>query len=273
MAKILRGDIVAQKIISDLEPEIQDLKAKNIKPVLAIILIGDDPASKIYVNQKQSRVEALGFSFNLYEFLPIATEVQIIELIEKLDQAEHVDGILVQLPLPHSFKKEKILGKINLKKDIDALNKNSKYKSPTAQAILEILKFYKIPIKQKKMVIVGKGILVGKPLAKLAKGAGANVTICDNKTKNLKMIIKKAEILVAGVGKENLIKDNMVSRDCVVVDAGTQVVNGSQVGDVDFGNVARKVKAITPPKGGVGPVTVACLIRNLIISAKNRERS
>ena len=273
MAKILRGDIVADKIISDLSNEMKNLKAKNIKPVLAVILIGDDPASKIYVTQKQTRVEALEFSFNLYEFLPIATESQIIDLIEKLNRAEHVDGILVQLPLPHSFQKEKILNKIKPEKDIDALTKNSKYKSPTAQAILEILKFYKIPIKKKKVVVVGKGILVGKPLLRLAKDLGANVASCDNKTKDLRKIAKTADILVSGVGKKNLVKHNMISEKCIVIDAGTQVVKGLQEGDVDFKKVAKKAAAITPPKGGVGPVTVAVLVKNLIMAAKNRKNS
>ena len=149
----------------------------------------------------------------------------------------------------------------------------SRYKSPTASGILEILKYYKISIRNKKVVIVGKGMLVGMPFAELAKTLGAKVAICDKGTKDLSKAAKKADILVSGAGKEKLIDKNMVSGKSIVVDAGTQVIKGSQVGDVDFKNVARKVKAIVPPKEGLGPVTIACLIRNLIHAAKSRGRT
>jgi len=273
MSKILDGRKVADKIISSLSDEIEDLKAKNIKPVLCVILIGDNPASKIYVTQKKKRIEGLGLGFNLYEFLHIATNEQVIELIEKLNRAEHVDGILIQLPFPYSFKKEKILEKINPKKDIDSLTKNSKYKSPTAQAIWEILRFYKISVKNKKVVVIGKGDLVGKPFGKLAKDLGAKITVCNKKTKDINQYSKKADILVSGTGQAGLIKSNMVSNKTVIIDAGTSSDSGSQKGDVDFKNVCRKVKAITPPTGGVGPVTIACLIRNLIKAVKFRKSS
>ena len=273
MSKILSGKIVADKIISDLSGDLESLKAKNIKPNLAVILVGDDLASKIYIEKKQSRVEGLGLGFNLYEFLPSAFSEQVIELIDQLNQAEHIDGILVQLPLPRSFEKEKIIKSIDSAKDIDGLVENSKFISPTAQAILEILNFYKISISGKKVIVIGKGDLAGKPFSKLAKENNANVVNCDKKTKNLKDVVKKSDIIVSAAGQSNLITEDMVDKDAIIIDAGTSVENGSQLGDTDFISVSKKVKAITPPKGGVGPVTIACLIKNLVEAVKYRKKS
>jgi methylenetetrahydrofolate dehydrogenase (NADP+)/methenyltetrahydrofolate cyclohydrolase len=273
MTQILNGKIVADKIIADLEVEIELMKAKNIKPTLASISIGDNPVNKIYLRQKQNRVEGLGFGFNLYEFLEIATPEQVTKLIDELNSAIHVDGVLVQLPIPSSFSKKEIVNRINSKKDIDSLSDQSAYQSPTAQAILEIFKFYQIPIKDKKFVIVGKGNLVGAPLVKLAEKEGAKVISYDKKTKNLESKIREADILVAAAGRPKLIKADMVSEKTIVVDAGTSVENGLQTGDVDFLKMNKKVQAITPSKGGVGPVTIACLVKNLILAAKNRQKS
>jgi methylenetetrahydrofolate dehydrogenase (NADP+)/methenyltetrahydrofolate cyclohydrolase len=273
MAKILDGKIVADKIIADLESEIQNLKAKNLKPTLAVISIGDNPVSKIYLHTKQKRIEGLNFGFNLYEFLEIATKEQVIKLINELNAAIHIDGILIQLPIPYHLPKKEILNQIKPEKDIDALISDSPYKSPTAQAILEILKFYQISVKNKKVVIVGRGDLVGKPLAKIVKEKGAEVILSDKQTKDLSNKIRQADILVTATGQKDLIKANMVSKKTIVIDAGTSIENGLQIGDTDFQKVSQKVRAITPPYGGVGPVTIACLIKNLIVAAKHRQNS
>jgi len=256
-AKILSGKKVAEKILADLKSRLRRLKSKGITPGLAVILVGDDPASIKYVQKKQKMAENLGIDFHLYEMLPTVKEYQLIKLIRDLNQSKAIQGILVQLPLPKNLSIQKILDSINPKKDIDGLGSKSFYCSATATGIIKILEFYRIPIKNKQTVILGKGILVGQPLAKIMSQKGAKVENLDIKTFNVEKI-RTADILVAATGQSDLIKAEMVKKGAVVIDCG------APNSEVDFNKVKKKAKAITPVPGGVGPVTVVNLFANLI---------
>lgn len=258
---ILSGKPVAEKIYLSLQ---KDLK-KTSRKYLAVILVGEDPASLSYVKIKEKIAERLGIGFRLYHLSGIASEKEVLELVADLNQNKFVSGIMVQLPLLQSFSEEKILKKIVQEKDIEGFF--GKFSPPTAQAILEILKFYQIGLKNKKIVIVGYGQLVGKPLEKLLKKQGLKPIVCDSKTKDLKGKILTADILISAVGIPSLIKKNMVSEKAVVIDAGTAESKGKIAGDI-AAEVYEKVFAYSPVPGGVGPVTVACLMRNFIEAAK-----
>jgi len=260
---ILRGLPVAQKIYDRLKEKIEELKQKNIKPHLAVILVGDDPASLKYVELKEKKAAELGVEFKFYHLPANVLTKNIEELINDLNKNKFIQGIIIQLPLPKEFATDNLLEKIDPKKDIDGLT--SDYTAPTAAAILEILKFYQIELKDKKIVIVGRGKLVGKPLQKMLMAQTYEPLVCDSETQNLKEETLKADILILATGVPGLIKPGMVKNGAIVIDAGTSESNGKMVGDVDP-EVYQKDISYTPNPGGVGPVTVACLMKNLIDS-------
>lgn len=253
---ILFGKPVAEKIY-------QSLGVKN-HPTMAVVLVCEDPASIAYVHAKEKQAEKLGIDFKLFHLPGIASEKKILEIIEDLNKNKYVNGIIVQLPLPEGIDTDKILAAVTPEKDIDGFS--GKFPPPTAQAILEILKFYEIDLKNKKIVIVGYGRLVGKPLAEMFKKKDIQPIICTSNSDIASETID-ADIIVSATGVPGLIKPDMVSKEAVVIDAGTAESKGKINGDVDVG-VYEKVSAYTPTPGGVGPVTVACLMRNLIEAAK-----
>lgn len=260
---ILDGKLVAQKIYERLEKEIGGLKNKNIQPFLAVILVGEDPASLLYVRKKEERVKQLGIGFKLYHFPAIASESEVLELIGKLNQDNKIHGIVVQLPLPKNFNTAKILKSIDPKKDIENV-------SPAASAILEILHHYNIDFENKKIVLVGHGKLVGQPLHKMLAARAISPLVCDANTYNLKPITLSADIIISGVGEPGLIKADMISEKTIIIDAGTAESSGKTAGDVS--PAAYKIaKSYSPVPGGVGPVTVACLFKNLIEAAKSQN--
>lgn len=266
---ILYGKVVAEKIYQNLIKKLEALKQKNIQPSLAVILVGEEPASLTYVKVKEKIAERLNIGFRLFHLSGIVREDNVKKLIEELNQNKYVSGIIVQLPLPECFEVEKILKLIAPQKDIDGFYGN--FPPPTAQAILEILKYYNISLKEKKIVIIGQGRLVGQPLKRLLLKQGLKPVICDSKTNDLSAKTKSADIIVTATGVPALIKSTMVNVKTTIIDAGASEAKGKIVGDVDR-EVYKKVQSYTPVPGGVGPVTVAILMRNIVAAAKLMEK-
>lgn len=262
---ILDGNKVARKIYQDFTPRIKGL---DFKPCLAVILVGENLVNTTFIQGKEGIVKKLGFDFKLFHLPMVAPQKKVEELIFELNLNSTIQGIVVQLPLPAGFKTREILSKISPDKDVDGFSGD--YPAPTAQAILEILKFYKINYRRKNIVIVGYGILVGQPLEKMLLEEGIKPMICNLKTRNLSKETQAAEILISAAGRPGLIKSNMVSSKAVIIDAGTSESCGKIKGDVER-EVYKKVAAYAPVPGGVGPVTVACLMKNLVEAAKKQR--
>ena len=268
--KILDGKKSAEKIFKDLEKKI---KGKKLKLRLAVVQVGKNPISGIFINQKEQACKKVGINFKLFEFPAEIKKSGMKREIEKICRNPENSGVIIQLPLPKKFLPEDFLNLIPRKKDVDVLSESSlgrfyqgalKILPPTVQGILYFLKEYKIKLKGKNMVIVGAGRLVGFPLAVQLLKEKATVTVLNEFTKDASFFTKKADILFSGVGKPNLIKENMVKKGAIIIDAGTNFKKGILTGDADFRSVSEKASYITPVPGGVGPMTVACLLENLV---------
>lgn len=235
------------------------------KPLLAVVLIGKDHASLSYIGQKSRAAERVGCAFKLFSLPGNAAQATVIATIEKLNSNARVNGIIVQLPVPKKFNAEKIVQAIASKKDVDNLRGNSPFTAPAVQAIWQILWKTKKPAKKVRILIVGYGRIIGKPLhAFLMKKGFSNITIADKNTKNISALTKKADIIISGVGKANLITE--VKKGAVVIDAGASRHNGKIAGDVALERVAKKAAVVTPVPGGVGPLTVTYLFRNVLLA-------
>lgn len=276
--ELLDGKVVKKKILEELKEEVLKLKRK---PGLVVIQVGDDPASKVYVGQKEKMANSVGYNFQHIKFDENIEEDIIEKKIIELNNDDNVDGILVQMPLPKQLNSKKIQNLIDQYKDVDGLSDinsgmlthNVDTLVPcTPKGIMDILEYYNISVSGKNVVIVGRSDLVGKPLASLMLNANATVTICHSKTVNLEEFTKNADILVAAVGKASLITKDMVKENSVVIDVGINRVNDKLCGDVDFDGVIDKVSYITPVPGGVGQMTVAELGKNVLKAYKNREK-
>lgn len=285
MAKIISGKKIAKDLYLKFKNEIFYFRKRfNLTLKLAVLCIGGSAASRIYLNCKKKVCKDLGIDFEPYIASSTVSEQNVINLLQKLNLRNDITGILLQLPLPSNFNKEKILTSIDVNKDIDSLNplnlgklvfpsyKEGKDFAPcTALAILKILEYEQIDVVGKHVVIIGKSNIVGKPLALILSQRKATVTLCNSNTKNLNNICKSAEIIVSCTGVKHLIKKEMVTPGTVVIDAGILADNEGRVsGDVNFEEVAPMASVITPVPGGVGPVTVAMIINNLIIAAKKK---
>lgn len=266
---IIDGKELSTKIREELKSEI---KTYMIKPCLAVIQIGNDPASDVYIKAKEKACSEVGIYFKHIKFEETAREIEVINKILELNNDEYVNGILLQLPLPEKFNAEKLINYIARNKDVDGLtdvnvgklvNKKKCLVSCTPQGIMELLKAYNIDISGKSVVIVGRSNLVGKPLISLFLNNDATVTVCHSKTNNLSEFTKNADILVVAVGHKYLITKDMVKDGSVVIDVGINREDGKLYGDVDFDHVKEKVSYITPVPGGVGPMTVAMLLKNV----------
>ncbi|MBI3495036.1 bifunctional methylenetetrahydrofolate dehydrogenase/methenyltetrahydrofolate cyclohydrolase [Candidatus Berkelbacteria bacterium] len=264
---LLQGKPIAQAILEDLDKQVKELRRRRIVPALAVVLVGRDPASIQYVHVKRAAAESVGIDVVVHKLAANTPEKKVLELIAKLNKDFKVKGILVQLPLPAQISREKIAWAIDPAKDVDGFQMRV-FEPPAPQAIIEILRHYDIPIARKRMVIIGEGFLVGKPLSVLARKFGAMVTTLDSKITNLAPYLRDAQIVVAATGTPKLIKAAMVTPNQVIIDAATGTLNGEVVGDVDLKNVGKVVKAISPVPGGVGPVTVAVLLRNVVKASK-----
>lgn len=278
MAVIIDGRKVSKQIKEQVKKEVENLNENNLKVGLAVVLVGDDSASKVYVSRKNKTCKSLGI--NSYEYiLPKDTkEEELLELIDKLNCDNDVDGILVQLPLPKHIDEKKVLSRISPKKDVDAFHPENVGKIVrgdgeilpcTPAGIIKLLKEYNIQIEGKECVVIGRSNIVGKPISLLLLKENGTVTICHSKTKNIKEITKKADILIVATGKAKMVTDEYVKEGAVVIDVGVnRLDDGTLCGDVDFDKVSKKVSFITPVPGGVGPMTIAMLMSNVVLLKK-----
>ena len=281
MTTILSGTTVSNHIKNTLKNDIQSLETS---PGLAVILVGENPASKVYVNHKKKVCKELGITS--FEFLVNANEGEdrLIEILDECNERSDINGILLQLPLPKGFDEEAMLQRIDPKKDVDGFHPMNvgklligldTFRSCTPYGVMEILKYYDIDPSGQHVVILGRSNIVGKPMAAMLmqKGSGANatVTICHSRTKNLEELCKQADIIIAGIGIPEFLKGSMVKDGAVIIDVGINKVDCDKsekgfklVGDVAFEEVKDKVSAITPVPGGVGPMTIAMLMKNTV---------
>eukprot|EP01156_Anaeramoeba_ignava_P015752 Anaeramoba_ignava/a615456_53.p1 GENE.a615456_53~~a615456_53.p1 ORF type:complete len:283 (+),score=-13.73 a615456_53:798-1646(+) len=278
---ILDGKALSQKIRSQVKHEVEDLQQKGVTPGLAVVLVGSDPASAAYVNMKSKACKEAGIYSIVHEMPETISQENILEIITMMNNNPNIDGILVQLPLPKHINTTEILEAINPAKDVDGFHPYNVgrvvagldgYIPATPYGVMELLKEYDINPEGKDVCVVGASNIVGKPMATLMLNANATVDICHIYTKDLKAHTVKADIICVGVGVVNLITEDMVKEGAIVVDIGVnRLESGKLVGDVDFENVAPKCSYITPSPGGVGPMTIAMLLKNTIKSAKNRK--
>lgn len=277
MTVIIDGKKIAEKIREGLKVRVQRLKNRGITPTLAIVMVGENSASKIYIRNKQRACGQIGMHSSLYEYPGNMSEEKLIALIEKLNKDKKIHGIIVQLPLPRHIDKEKVLCTVSRDKDVDGLNPvnlgnllhgNEFIVSCTPKGIIRMLDEMKIRVEGKNVVIVNNSIVVGKSLGMMLSNRHGTVTLCHKKTKYLKQHTKRAEILITATGVPNLIKKEMVKEKAVVIDAGISFDQGKICGDVDFENVKDIASYITPVPGGVGPMTVAMVLENTLILAE-----
>ena len=280
MAVIIDGNKIAQEIRQQLREETLDLKAKTgIVPGLAVILVGEDQASLVYVSRKAKVCAEVGFLSREYKLPTDTSETKLLKIISELNADQAIHGILVQLPLPKHISTNKIIASIDLQKDVDgfhpynvgSLVSGSPLFVPcTPRGIMELISRTGIELEGKEAVIVGRSNIVGKPMALLLLAQNATVTICHSRTKDLPAVTRRADDLIAAVGKAEIIKVNMVKDGAVVIDVGVnRLANGKLVGDVSFNEVAPIASYITPVPGGVGPMTIAMLMKNTLDAARN----
>ena len=270
MSQILDGQMISKEIKERIKEEVNRLE---VKPKLVVILVGDDDASKIYVRNKIKACENVGIATEDYILPKDTREKELVDLIEKLNKNKEVNGILVQLPLPRHLNEDTIVNTISPIKDVDGLNIINQGKllnrkpvlvPATPKGIITLLKRYFVEIEGKRVVIVGRSKLVGMPLALLFNHANATVTICHSYTEDLKDITKQADILVSAVGKADFISGDMIKKDAVVVDVGINRQMGHIVGDVNFKEAMEVARLVTPVPKGVGPMTIASLLENVL---------
>ena len=275
MPRLIDGKAISTAIKNELKKEVAD---NNIKATLAVIQVGNDPASSVYVGNKKKACEYIGIGSASYELPEETSEEELLKLIDELNADDSINGILVQLPVPKHIDDKKIIERISPLKDVDGFHPESVgnlcigrdgFVSCTPAGIIELLKRSDITIEGKECVVIGRSNIVGKPMALLLIANNGTVTVCHSKTKDLKAVCKRADILVAAVGKPKMINSEYIKEGAVVIDVGIhRMENGKLCGDVDFDDVKDIVSAITPVPGGVGPMTIAMLMVNCVKAAK-----
>ena len=277
MAIILDGKETARKVRESLKTKVEELKQRNIFPRLAVIMVGDDGASKIYVKNKSKACEELGIEYEEFLLKADITQEELIDLINKLNERKDVHGILLQSPIPKHLDINEAFRTIKPEKDVDGFNPvnvgklvlgQETFISCTPFGVIKLLEEYNIPIEGKNAVVIGRSNIVGKPMLQCLLNKHATVTICHSRTKNLEEITKKADILVAAIGKAKFVTKSMVKPEAVVIDVGiNRNEQGKDCGDVDFDEVSKIASYITPVPGGVGPMTIAMLMTNIVKAA------
>src|SRR5579871_339022 len=272
MALLLDGNAVSKAVQERIAGEFEKVKSSGQKPGLAVVLVGDNPASVVYVGRKINACETLGFFSEEYRVPPETPEAELLALVQKLNEVAKIHGILVQLPLPGHLNPQKVIETIDPRKDVDGMHPFSLGKlvaglpglrSCTPAGVMAMLEHYKISPAGKRAVVIGRSIMVGKPMAQLLIEANATVTVCHSKTKDIGAVIREADLVVAAIGRPRFVTADMVKEGAVVVDVGiNRTAEGKLVGDVDFDAIAPKASAITPVPGGVGPMTIALLMKN-----------
>lgn len=274
MYQLIDGKLVSQSVKDKVKEETEKLKNEGHTITLAVIIVGDDPASRVYVNNKKKACEYVGFKSYEYALSADTSEEELISLIEELNFDKEINGILCQLPLPSHIDEKKVIEAIDVKKDVDAFTKENvgnimigdyEFLPCTPAGIIEMLDFYNIDVNGKNCVVIGRSNIVGKPMAMLLLHKNGTVTITHSHTKDLESITSKADILICAIGKAKFVKSNMIKDKAVVIDVGmNRDENNKLCGDVDFEDVKDKCSYITPVPGGVGPMTIATLMKNTL---------
>ena len=278
--KIIDGKELASKIRLRLKEEVGELIKQGVKPKLAVIMVGNDKASTVYVRNKSKACDEIGIEFEEFLLDENTTQNELLNIIYDLNKRNDIHGILLQSPIPEGLDIREAFNAIDYRKDVDGFNPinvgklcigEDSFVSCTPSGVIRMLEEYNIDIEGKRAVIIGRSNIVGKPLIQCLLNKNATVTVCHSKTQNLKEITKEADILIAAIGKPKFVKEDMVKNGAVVIDVGiNRNEEGKLVGDVDFKNVSKKASYITPVPGGVGPMTVAMLMENVIKSAKHK---
>lgn len=281
MAKIIDGKAISAAVKEQVRAEAEKLKEKGINIGLAVVIVGNNPASRVYVNNKKKACEAVGFDSFEYALPEETTQDELIDLVKKLNADEKVNGILVQLPLPKHIDETAVINTIVPEKDVDAFHPENvghimigdyKFLPCTPAGVIEMLDQSGITVDGMNCVVIGRSNIVGKPMSMLLLKKNGTVTVCHSHTKNLAEICRTADILVAAVGKANFVTADMIKEGAVVIDVGmNRLENGKLCGDVDYNDCFEKAGYITPVPGGVGPMTIAMLMKNTLTSAKKKH--
>lgn len=277
---LIDGKLVAKKVGEDVQKRINSLNERGITPGLAVVLVGDDPASHAYVGRKEKACKKYGIYSEVIRLEETVSEQELLDLITKLNNDDNIHGILVQLPLPDHIDKWKVIDAIDHKKDVDGfhsinvgnlfIGRQDTFLPCTPYGVMMMLKEYGVDLKGQNLVVVGASNIVGKPMALLALENDATITVCHKETKDLGAMTRQADILIVAAGVPNLITRDMVKEGVIVIDVGINRVESGLVGDVDFEGVKEVASMITPVPGGVGPMTIIMLIHNTVLSAERR---
>ena len=278
MAQIIDGKAISAKVKAEVREEADALKAKGIPIGLAVVIVGNNPASRVYVNNKKKACAEVGFESFEYALPEETTQEELLALVDKLNNDDKVNGILVQLPLPSQIDEKAVINAIRPEKDVDAFHPvnvgkimigDFAFLPCTPAGVMELIKSTGVDISGRECVVIGRSNIVGKPMAMLLLHKNGTVTICHSKTKNLSEVCRRADILVAAVGRANFVTADMIKEGAVVIDVGmNRLENGKLCGDVNYAECFEKAGYITPVPGGVGPMTIAMLMRNTLTSAK-----
>ena len=281
MYKLIDGKEVSNHVKTKVREEVELLKEKGIEPALAVIIVGNDPASRVYVNNKKKACEFTGMRSVEYAMPEETTEEELLSVIDKLNADESINGILCQLPVPKHISEKAVIERISPKKDVDVFSAENVGKmwqgdydmaSCTPMGVIELLDYYGIDVCGKNCVIIGRSNIVGKPMASLLLERSATVTICHSRTKNLSEITSKADLIVAAVGRAKFVTADMVKEGAIVVDVGiNRNEDGKLCSNVDFENIKDKCEFITPVPGGCGPMTIAVLMKNTLLACKKQN--
>lgn len=283
MATIIDGKKVSEDIRLSIKEQTEKfIKKTGVTPGLAVIIVGTDPASQVYVRNKAKACEQVGFYSRVYEMPENTTQEELLSLVHTLNNDDKIHGILVQSPLPKHLDESIVVNNIDSSKDVDAFHPvnvgkimigDFSFVPCTPQGVMHLLKAYNIDPCGKECVVVGRSDIVGKPMAMLMLHANATVTVCHSRTKNLSEVLKRADIVIMAIGKAKFLKADMIKNGAVVIDVGMdRDENGKLCGDVDFDECKVKASFITPVPGGVGPMTITCLLQNTLTSAQNHTK-
>ena len=279
MAQIIDGKAISKQVREEIAAEVVKFKEKyNSAPGLAVIIVGNDPASQVYVRNKKKGCEEVGFHSEVYELPEATTQAELNALVDRLNADDAIHGILVQLPLPKHINEDRVINAISPEKDVDAFHPSNvgkiligKYDflPCTPAGVMELLAYYNVEIEGKECVVLGRSNIVGKPMSLLLLQKNGTVTVCHSRTKNLAEITRRADLLVVAIGKADFVTADMVKEGAVIVDVGiNRKADGKLTGDVSFEEVSKKASLITPVPGGVGPMTITMLLGNTLTAAK-----
>jgi methylenetetrahydrofolate dehydrogenase (NADP+)/methenyltetrahydrofolate cyclohydrolase len=280
MARIIDGKQIAKDLRGKISKEVSELQSKDVTPGLAVVLVGDDPASRVYVSMKEKACEECGIFSDEHKLPAETSETQLLALIDELNNDERIDGILVQLPLPEQIDESKVLEAISPAKDVDGFHPynvgrlvtgNALFKPCTPYGVMKMFEAEGVDLKGKEVVVVGRSNIVGKPVALMCLEQHATVTICHSRTRDLADKVRQADVVIAAVGRPEMVMGDWIKDGAVVIDVGVNRVGEKKlVGDVDFEGASARASAITPVPGGVGPMTITMLLYNTVESAKRR---